>query len=136
MARAAPEIPTLFPESVDGLKPEFYRTMSGCVTHMYRGGSPWAVVSIEPNRDAFLGETAQGLVDHYERNDATYMRFEGWPIAVVDRGDLGDEYVALRGPVRIAVLVKEGDGGSRSEALARSFFEKIFPRIPCDLGTH
>lgn len=132
---AAPEISTLFPETVQGLEPEFYRAMSGCVTHMYQGGTPWAVVSIEPNQDAFLGETAAGLVQHYERNAADYLLFQEWPVVRIDQGPLGEEFVTLRGPVRITVLVKDGDGGAGSEALARAFFQAVFERLPCDLGT-
>lgn len=131
----APDIPMLFPDSVEGLKPQFYRAMSGCVTHMYQGGTPWAVVSIEPNTDIFLGQTAEGLVDHYQRNGTRYVLHEGWPVAMVDQDELGEEFITLRGPVRITVLVKEGDGEESLE-LAHAFFREIFQRVPCELGTY
>lgn len=128
---ATPDIPTLFPETVDGLERQFYRTMNACVTHMYQGGAPWAVVSIEPNTDTFLGETAEGLEDHYRRVGARYLTVDGWPVTRVDQGDLGEEFITLRGAVRITVLVKQGDGGEKSEALARTFLREIFDRVPC-----
>ena len=131
-----PEISTLFPDEVDGMERQFYRSMAGAVTNMYPGSTPWAVVSMEPNQDVFLGGTADGLIRHYDRAGTDYIRFEGWPVARIQQGDLGEEYVTLRGAVRLTVLVKEAATPAESEATARTFLAAIFPRIPCEPGTY
>jgi hypothetical protein len=132
----SPDISILFPAAVEGLNAQFYQTMSGATTKLYKGGSPWAVVTIEPNQDLFLGTTADGLVDHYETSGADYVRFEEWPVTMVDQGELGESFITLRGAVRITVLVKEGDGGEATRNLARTFFREIFKLVPCDVGTY
>lgn len=131
---AAPDVATLFPDEVEGLRPEFYRTQTGCVTKLYRGGSPWATLSLEPNRQE-LGRTADGLADHYAALGMDAFRHQGWPVARGAADELGQLFTTLRGPVKISVLVKDGDGGPGSEALARAFLDALFLRIPCELGT-
>ncbi len=131
----APDVRGLFPEEVAGLQSEFYRAQTGCVTQLYRGGSPWAALSLEPNLEDELGRTADGLAAHYAEMGLTTFRHQGWPVVRGDPDELGQVFTTLRGPVKITVLVKDGDGGPAAQALARAFLDALFLRIPCELGT-
>ncbi|MFQ5537745.1 MAG: hypothetical protein ACE5GJ_09860, partial [Gemmatimonadota bacterium] len=135
--RSAPDIRALFPDSVNGLGRQFYNRLGDCYTNLYKpsegsGSTPWAVVSIEPNSDKFLGDTADGLAQHYTRAGTDFIRVDGWPVAFSVVEDLGDEFVTLKGPVRITVLIKEGDAGERSRTLATAFLRAILPSVPCE----
>jgi hypothetical protein len=104
---------------------------------MYRPASaaarlsdPWAMVSIKENADPALGEDAEAIRQHYAPPTHTLFTMAGWPVAMRE-APLGDEFVALKGSVCVTVLVKNGDHGEVSRALAEVLMEKILPQIPC-----
>jgi len=132
-----PYLPDVFPEVVEGLGRQFYNRMDECYTNLYRpsdavveGGGLWAVVSVEPNGEIFLGEAAPGLAAHYANAGSSTITVDGWPVAHI-QSQAGDEFVALRGSVRVSVVIKGGDGGPPSTELATAFFKAIFPNLPC-----
>lgn len=131
-----PFLPGLFPESALGLTLEFATDPSGGCTGMYRPASaearrtsPWAVVNIELNHEA-LGDTAEAIRTRFVPPLNTVYTMSGWPV-VMRVAPLGDEFVALKGSVRVMVLVKNGDQGEASRALAEAIMERVLPQIPC-----
>lgn len=128
-----PSLPSLFPESLEGLARSYSMSPGvGCLA-LYRGddaGALWAVLSAEPNTALPLGEDAGALLVHYKGSGKKVIDVDGWPVAV---GYLpkGDEFTTLRGSVQLTVLVKNGDQGAASEALATAFLRAVLPAVPC-----
>lgn len=132
-----PFLPGLFPTSVLSMPLEFVTDPSGGCTAWYRPPSqaarssqPWAMVSAEANREATLGEDAGAIRSRFGPPTYTVLTMADWPV-VVRSATLGEEFVAIKGSVRVVVLVKNGDGGEASRALARAAMEQILPQIPC-----
>lgn len=130
-------VSSLFPDTVQGMKRQFYNRMDQCYTNLYRpsteavsAGALWAVVSIEPSPEPSLGESAQGLVGHYAQSGEETITVTGWPVAFT-ASQAGHEFTAVRGSVRIHVVVKGGDGGPHTKNLAVAFLERILPLVPC-----
>ena len=128
-----PLLPSLFPESVEGLSRSYSMAPgAGCLA-LYRGASTeglWAVLSAETNPAPPLGEAADALRSRYQGDGKQVVDVDGWPLAVTYLPK-GDEFTTLRGSVQITVLVKNGDQGAVSEALAAAFFRAVFPNVPC-----
>jgi len=141
-AQTCPKVPVpslseLFPDTVQGMERQFYNRMDQCYTNIYRpsveavkSGALWAVISIEPSSEPSLGQSAADLVAHYAQAERETITVAGWPIAV-QAGQAGHEFTALRGSVRVNVVVKGGDGGKHTRNLAVAFLERILPRVPC-----
>lgn len=133
----SPFLPDLFPESVKGLPKEFsVAPGAGCMA-LYRPEDPaqrethpWAVVTIEPNGNPESGASAEAAQTTLLHNGSQVITISDWPVGFAVRPK-GDEFVALKGSLKITVLVKNGDQGATSQALARPFFEKILPTVPC-----
>ncbi|MDA0311686.1 MAG: hypothetical protein O2992_06165 [Gemmatimonadetes bacterium] len=138
----SPELSTLFPNEVAGLTREFYDSRDGCLTNLYRpasyraaeGTTPaeWAVVSIEPHNDPFLGESAEAMKAHYERSGMVLHETSGWPVSF-EEISAGHEFVALKGDLRIAVVIKGAANQASSWFLAKKFFDDVLPKVlvPC-----
>ena len=128
-----PLLPSLFPESVEGLSRSYSMAPgAGCLA-LYRGASTerlWAVLSAETNTVGSAGETAEALNTHYAAGSKRVVVVDGWPVAV-SYLPKGDEFTTLRGSVQITVLVKNGDQGAASEGLATAFFRAVLPSVPC-----
>lgn len=132
-----PFLPGLFPESALGMELQFATDPTGGCTGMYRPASAsarasrtWAMVSIEANADTALGETAAGVAARFPAPTYTLFTMGDWPVAM-RLAPLGDEFVAVKGSVKVVVLVKNGDQGEASRSLAAALLEKILPQIPC-----
>lgn len=132
-----PFLPHLVPERVLGITAQFTSDPSGGCRAMFRPASesewasrPWAIVAIEENKDTALGEHAEAIRARYNVPGYSVHEMAGWPV-VMRVAPLGDEFVALKGSVRVMVLVKNGDQGAASGRLARSFMEAILPKVPC-----
>lgn len=132
-----PSVSDLFPDTVQGMERQFYNRMEQCYTNIYRpsteavkSGALWAVVSIEPSPEPSLGESAQELVAHYAQSGNETITVTGWPVGVT-ASQAGHDFTALRGAVRINVVVKGGDGGPHTKNLAVAFLERILPLVPC-----
>ncbi len=128
-----PSLPSLFPESIETLAREFSLAPGvGCMA-LYRSSEAaalWAVLSAEANTSLPLGESAESLAASYRSAGKKVVVVDDWPVAV-DYLPKGDEFVTLRGSVKIIVLVKNGDQGDQSEALAAAFFRAVLPGVPC-----
>jgi hypothetical protein len=137
-----PFLPGLLPERVSGMPLEFATDPTGGCMSLYRPEStserasvPWAVVTLEPNTDAALGESADSIRARYNpsgvtRPDVIVVTLGDWPVVFRPLAK-GDEYVAYKGSVKVTVLVKNGDHGTVSEALAGRFFDILLPKVPC-----
>jgi len=132
-----PFLPGLFPESAMGMELQFATDPTGGCTGMYRPASAaarasrtWAVVAIEANADEDIGATAEGVKAKFPAPTYTLFTMGEWPVAM-RQAPLGDEFVAVKGSVRVVVLVKNGDQGEASRALAAALMEQILPAIPC-----
>ena len=132
-----PFLPGLFPENVAGMALQFATDPTGGCTGMYRPAAegarqaqPWAVVAIDTNRDEKLGADAEAFVARFRPPTYTIVTMGGWPVSQ-RQAPLGDEFVAVKGSVRVLVLVKNGDQGEASQRLAAALMEKILPLIPC-----
>jgi hypothetical protein len=132
-----PFLPALLPETVAGMPLEFSSDPTGACMSLYRpetlaarGSSPWAVVLLDANSSDTLGEQAAGIRARFTAANEKVVTMGDWPV-VVRQLPKGDEYVALKGSVKLTVLVKNGDHGAVSDALATRFFEAILPKIPC-----
>ena len=95
-----------------------------------RASEPWAIVSIKDNPDPDLGEIADSIRRRYALPNYTLFTMAGWPVTMRE-APLGDEFVGLKGSVCVTVLVKNGDHGEISRALAEALMEEILPQIPC-----
>jgi hypothetical protein len=95
-----------------------------------RESEPWAVLSIEPNAKPATGASAHEASSTLLHGGSQIITVSGWPVGFAVRPK-GDEYVALKGSLKITVLVKNGDQGEASQALALPFFQAILPTIPC-----
>jgi hypothetical protein len=130
-----PFLPGLMPESVMGMTLQIGTDPTGGCTGMYRPQSaaarqsqPWAMLSLKPNPDPTLGEDADAIRARYETQKVFTMG--GWPV-VMRKAPLGDEFVAIKGGVCVTVLVKNGDHGEASRALAEALMEQVLPELPC-----
>jgi len=138
----SPELGTLFPNEVAGSTRAFYDSRDGCLTNLYRPASyragegttaaQWAVVSIEPHDDPFLGESAEAMKAHYERSGMALYETSGWPVTFAEIS-AGHEFVTLKGDLRISVVIKDATGQASSWALAKKFFDDVLPKVlvPC-----
>jgi hypothetical protein len=134
---APPFLASLVPERVADLPVEFSTDPGGGCRTLYRPENVetrafalWAVVTVEGNANANLGESAEEIRAKFASATTPVLTMSDWPV-VFSPLDKGDEYVAIKGSVKVTVLVKNGDHGSASEALASQFFAKILPKIPC-----
>lgn len=132
-----PFLPGLFPSTVLSMPLEFVTDPSGGCTAWYRPTSqaarasqPWAMVTAEANREANLGENADVIRSRFGPPTYAVLTMGDWPV-VLRAAPLGEEFVAIKGSVRVVVLVKNGDGGEASRALAQAAMEQILPQIPC-----
>ena len=132
-----PFLPSLLPQQVAGMPLEFSTDPSGGCMSLYRpegtaarASKPWAVVTLEANTDDAIGEDAEGIRARFEAEGIAVLNMGDWAIVFRELAK-GDEYVALKGTVKVTVLVKNGDHGPASEALATRFFEVILPKVPC-----
>jgi hypothetical protein len=132
-----PFLPGLLPERVAGMPLEFATDPSGGCMSLYRPVSsaaratePWAVVTLEANTDDTIGESAEEIRARFTEPGMSVLTMSDWPI-VFRQLAKGDEYIALMGSVKVTVLVKNGDHGTASEALATRFFQAILPKVPC-----
>jgi len=132
-----PFLPGLFPERAAGMEVQFATDPTGGCTAMYRPASaaaraerPWAMVNIEANTDGALGEEPDSVLRRFTAPTYALYTMAGWPV-VMRQAPLGDEFVAVRGSVRVLVLVKNGDHGEVSRALAAAVMEQILPKVPC-----
>lgn len=133
-----PFLPDLFPKSVAGLPLEFSTAPgAGCMA-LYRPADAqarlstmWASVSAEAVTDPGLGETADGVRSWLSGQSSTsVVLVDGWPVGFSQRA-VGDEFVTVRGSVRIKVSVKNGDHGDASKALATPLLKEMLAQVPC-----
>lgn len=132
-----PFLPDLFPKAVSGLPLEFSTAPgSGCMG-LYRPAEqaprlsePWASVTVDAEPDTSLGETAESVRARFGASGAEILLVGDWPVAFTVRS-IGDEFLTVRGSVRIKVLVKNGDQGEVSKALATAILERMLQGIPC-----
>jgi len=130
-----PSLPSLFPESLEGLARAFTLAPGGgCMAFYKKAGAEatamWAALSVDANPSLPLGESAETLASSYRSGGKKVVLVDEWPVAV-NYLPKGDEFITLRGSVRITVLVKNGDQGAGSEALAAAFLRAVFPGVPC-----
>ena len=133
-----PFLPDLFPKSVAGLPLEFSTAPGGGCMALYRPadadarqGTLWASVSAETVPDERLGETAEGVQAWLAGQTGTSVVLVGdWPVGFSQRA-VGDEFVTIRGTVRIKVSVKNGDHGDASKALALPLITQMLAQVPC-----
>jgi hypothetical protein len=130
-----PFLPGLMPESALGMPLQIGNDPTGGCTGMYRpqavvarGSQPWAMLSIKLNPDSTLGENADAVRAQSEAQ--TVFTMAGWPV-VMRKAPLGDEFVAIKGEICVTVLVKNGDQGEASRALAEALMEQVLPEVPC-----
>jgi hypothetical protein len=132
-----PFLPGLFPRSVEGYPLESAGVPGGGCMGMYRppsearrASSPWAVVSIEVEASETLGESAAELRRKYQDMATPFITVDDWPVAVTVRS-IGDEFVAVKGSIRITVMVKNGDHGKASQDFATPFLHLLLAKVPC-----
>ena len=132
-----PFLPGLLPERVAGMPLEFATDPGGGCMSLYRPESSaarateaWAVVTLEVNADDAIGESASVIRSRFIEPGTSVLTMSDWPI-VSRQLTKGDEYIAFMGSVKVTVLVKNGDHGTASEALAARFFQAILPKVPC-----
>jgi hypothetical protein len=133
-----PFLPGMFPRSVAGMPVEFASApgSSGCMA-MYRPASqaeresePWVVVSIDPEPSDTLGRSADEMRKEYKSSATRFITVDGWPVSMTQES-VGDEFIAVKGSVRITVLVKNGDHGQKSQDMATSYLHLILAKVPC-----
>ena len=132
-----PFLPDLFPRSVSGYPLEFASVPGGGCMGMYRpptaerrDNSPWVVLGLEVEPNEKLGTSAEALRQQYADMATRFIMVDDWPVTVEVRS-IGDEFVAIKGSLRISVLVKNGDHGEASEKLARPFLHQLLAKVPC-----
>lgn len=133
-----PFLPDLFPRSVAGISLEFASVpgSSGCMA-MYRPASQadresklWVVVSMEAEPSDTLGRSADELRKEYEGSATRFIIVDGWPVSMTEYS-IGEEFIAVKGSVRIIVLVKNGDHGQKSRDMATTYLHLILAKVPC-----
>jgi len=90
----------------------------------------WASVSAETEPDAALGETAEGVRLRFTATGTKMLAVDGWPVAFSEKAT-GDEFLTVRGSVRIKVSVKNGDHGDLSQAFALPILQQMLAKVPC-----
>ena len=132
-----PFLPELFPQEVSGLPLEFSMAPgAGCMVlsrpadEQARKTTVWASVTAEAEPDATLGETAEGVRQRLAAAGTTMLNVDGWPVAFSQKST-GDEFVTVRGSVRIKVSVKNGDHGELSQAFATPLLKQMLAKVPC-----
>ena len=132
-----PSLPSLFPEAVRGYPLEYASLPGGGCMGMYRPpsqerreSSPWVVVSIEVEPSETLGVSAVEMRQKYQDMATSFITVDEWPVTVTVRS-IGDEFVAVKGSLRITVLVKNGDHGKASQDFATPFLHLLLARVPC-----
>lgn len=133
-----PFLPDLFPQDVAGLPLEFSTAPgSGCMA-LYRPADNearrtaiWASVSAETEPTASLGDTAEGVRTWLSGNSGTsIVMVDDWPVGFSEKAT-GDEFLTVRGSVRIKVSVKNGDHGDASKMLAVPLLRQMLAQVPC-----
>jgi hypothetical protein len=132
-----PFLPDLFPRSVGGVSLEFTSVPGGGCMAMYRPESqadreskPWVVASIEVEPSETLGSSADELRKQYESTGTRFITVDGWPVSVAEE-PVGDEFIAVKGSLRISVLVKNGDHGQKSQDAATPYLHLLLAKVPC-----
>jgi hypothetical protein len=133
----APFLPELFPKEASGLPLEFSTAPgAGCMV-LYRPADAdarqstvWASVSAETEPDAALGETAESVRLRFAASGTTMLTVDGWPVAFSQKAT-GDEFLTVRGSVRVKVSVKNGDHGEMSQAFASGILQQMLAKVPC-----
>jgi hypothetical protein len=132
-----PFLPGLFPKEVEGYPLEFSSVPGGGCMGMYRPptearqeSAPWVILRIEVEPDEALGESAPALLRGYKDMATPIITVDDWPVTVTTRS-IGDEFVAVKGSLRITVLVKNGDHGKASQDLATPFLHLLLSEVPC-----
>jgi len=133
-----PFLPDLFPKNISGLPLEFSTAPGGGCMALYRPADAqaratavWASVSAETEPDARLGETAEGVRIWLSGMSGTAIELvDGWPVGFSQKA-IGDEFLTVRGSVRIKVSVKNGDHGNASKALALPLMQQMLAQVPC-----
>jgi hypothetical protein len=134
---AATPLPNLLPKAVQGLDIEFCPSPGAGLMTMYRHADqarwltdPWTVVTLEPLADASVGESPASARAYLGNETTPFITVAEWPVRV-SQLPMGDEFKAVKGSVQVTVLVKNGDQGQASEALATAFLERILAKVPC-----
>jgi hypothetical protein len=133
-----PFLPELFPQSVSGLPLEFSTAPGGGCMALYRPADDaarrtmlWASVSAETEPDARLGESAEGVSLWLSGSAGTsIVMVDDWPVGFSVKST-GDEFLTVRGSVRIKVSVKNGDHGDASRLLAVPLIRQMLAKVPC-----
>jgi len=133
-----PFLADLFPAKVRSLPIEFSTAPGGGCMALYRpedqaarASAPWASVTMDVSPIPSVGETAADVQAYFGTQEETQLfAVNGWPVAFTVSA-VGDQFVTVRGAVRIKILIKNGDHGDASRALAVSFMENILPNVPC-----
>jgi hypothetical protein len=132
-----PFLPELFPQEASGLPLEFSTAPgAGCMVlyrpadEQARKSTMWASVSAETEPDAALGETAEGVRLRFAATGTTILTVDGWPVAFSEKAT-GDEFLTVRGSVRIKVSVKNGDHGKLSQTFATGILQQMLAKVPC-----
>lgn len=133
----APFLPDLFPRSVGGRTLEFSGVPSGGCMGMYRptgteqrGSVPWVVVGIQAEPSDTLGESAAQLRTYFATEGIGVITVDDWPVSVKEQS-VGDEFMIIKGSLRITVLVKNGDHGPKSQAVALPYLRLLLAKVKC-----
>ena len=133
-----PFLPDLFPKATAGLPLEFSTAPgAGCMA-LYRPAEAdarrttvWASVTAEAEPDMKLGGTAESVRALLSGSSGTsIVLVDDWPVGFSVKAT-GDEFVTVRGAVRIKVSVKNGDHGDASRALAVPLMKEMLAKVPC-----
>lgn len=93
-----------------------------------RQPQPRVVVSIESEPSGTLGEWAEELHKQYAPESTAVITVDDWPVAM-KQASVGDECVAVKGALRITVLVKHGDHGPRSQEGALPYLHLLLAKL-------
>ncbi len=91
----------------------------------------WASVSAETEPDARMGDSAAGVLSWLSGNSGTsIVMVDDWPVGFSQKAT-GDEFLTVRGSVRIKISVKNGDHGDASKSLAVPLIQQMLAKVPC-----